>query len=182
MTTYVALVYSVVLPAGQRLKMADLRAMAQGLGLHHPRTIGATGNLIFESDNESARDLERHLEAAFTERFGKHVPIVIRTTAGWRRLVRTNPFSTEAAADPAKVAVRVMRSPIPKSMQSAMTRYVDDERIAVIAGDLWIHFASDPAKSRLVSALSAGRLEGVGTFRNANTVGKIGNAVTRKTA
>jgi len=180
MTTYVALLYSIVLPAGRRLQMADLRAVALGLGLRDPRTIGATGNLIFESENGSARDLEIKLEAVFAERFGKSVPIIIRDAATWRRLVRSNPFSTEAAADPAKVAVRVMRSAIPKSVQTAMTRYVDGARIAVVGGDLWIHFTGDPAKSRLISALNAGRLEGIGTFRNANTVGKIGEALLRK--
>lgn len=182
MTTYVALLYSVVLPAGQRLKMADLQAVAHGLGFRDPRTIGATGNLIFESDNGEVEDLESRFEAAFAERFGKHIAIIIRTAAAWRRLARANPFSAEAAADPARVAVRVMRSPIPKSTQSAMARYIDHERIAVIGGDLWIHFTGDPTKSRLISALNAGRLEGIGTFRNANTVGRIGDAVTPKTA
>jgi uncharacterized protein (DUF1697 family) len=161
--------------------MADLRAVALGLGLRDPRTIGATGNLIFESDDEQVRDLESRLETAFAERFGKHIAIIIRTAAAWQRLVRANPFSAEATADPASVAVRVMRTAIPKSAQAAMTRYVDDERITVIGGDLWIHFPSDATKSRLISALNAGRLEGIGTFRNANTVGRIGEAVTRKT-
>jgi uncharacterized protein (DUF1697 family) len=182
MTTYVALIYSVVLPAGQRLKMVDLQAVALGLGLRDPRTVGATGNLIFESDDEQIPELEQRLETAFAARFGKHVPIIIRSSAAWQRLVRANPFSAEAAADPAKVAVRVMRSAIPKSAQTAMARYVDDERIAIIRGDLWIHFPGDATKSRLISALNAGRLEGVGTFRNANTIGRIGEALLRKTA
>jgi uncharacterized protein (DUF1697 family) len=73
-----------------------------------------------------------------------------------------------------------MRSSISKGVESALTGYINDERIAVAAGDLWIHFPGDPARSRLLSALGARRLEGVGTFRNANTVGKIGEAVTRK--
>lgn len=59
MTTYVALLYSVVLPLGRRLAMAELRAMAQGLGLHDPRTIGATGNLTFDSDKASISELKK---------------------------------------------------------------------------------------------------------------------------
>ena len=177
MTTYVALLYSVVLPLGRRLAMAELRAMAQGLGLHDPRTIGATGNLTFESDEASISGLEHNLEAAFNARFGKHVAIIVRNADGWRRLLRANPFRDEAAADPQRVAVRVMRSPIPKGGESALARYLSDERIAVAGGDLWIHFTGDPTRSRLLSALGAGRLKGVGTLRNANTLKRIGDAV-----
>ena len=100
MTTYVALLYSVVLPLGRRLAMAELRAMAQGLGLHDPRTIGATGNLTFDSDKASISELEENLEAAFNVRFGKHVAIIVRNADAWRRLLRANPFRAEAT-DPA---------------------------------------------------------------------------------
>jgi uncharacterized protein (DUF1697 family) len=178
MTTYVALVYSVVLPLGRRLAMAELRAMAQGLGLHDPRTVGATGNLTFDSDKASISELEENLEAAFNVRFGKHVAIIVRNADAWRRLLRANPFRAEATADPQRVAVRVMRSPIPKGGENALARYVSDERIAVAGGDLWIHFTGDPARSRLLSALGAGRLKGVGTLRNTNTLRRIGDAVT----
>ncbi|MDN3276523.1 DUF1697 domain-containing protein [Frankia sp. RB7] len=178
MTIYVALLYSVVLPLGRRLAMAELRAMAQGLGLHDPQTIGATGNLTFESDEASASELEKNLEAAFNARFGKPVAIIVRNADSWRRLLRANPFRAEATADPERVAVRVMRSPIPKGGENALTRYISDERIAVAGGDLWIHFNGDPARSRLLSALGAGRLEGVGTLRNTNTLRRIGEAVT----
>jgi len=178
MTTYVALLYSVVLPHGRRLAMAELRAMAQDLGLHDVRTIGATGNLTFESDKESIGVLEKNLEAAFNARFGKHVAIIVRNAEAWRRLLRANPFRAEAAVDPEKVAVRVMRSPIPRGGANALTRYISDERIAVAGGDLWIHFTGDPARSRLLSALGAGRLQGVGTLRNTNTLRRIHDAVS----
>jgi uncharacterized protein (DUF1697 family) len=178
MTTYVALLYSVVLPLGRRLAMAELRAMAQGLGLRDPQTIGATGNLTFGSDKTSIGELEKNLEAAFNARFGKHVSIIVRNTDAWRRLLRANPFRDEATADPKRVAVRVMRDPIPKGGENALTRYISDERISVAGGDLWIHFKGDPARSRLLSALGAGRLNGVGTLRNANTLKRIGDAVT----
>ena len=178
MTTYVALLYSVVLPLGRRLAMAELRAMAQGLGLHDPRTVGATGNLTFESDKGAISQLETNLEAAFNARFDKHVAIIVRSADAWRRLLRANPYRTEATADPQRVAVRVMRNPIPRGGEKALTRYVSDERIAVAGGDLWIHFTGDPTRSRLLSALGAGRLKGVGTLRNANTLRRIGDAVT----
>src|SRR4029450_4665605 len=122
MTTYVALLYSVVLPLGRRLAMAELRAMAQGLGLHNPRARAAAAIRPCESERASFSGLEKNLEAAFYVRFGKHVAIIVRNADAWRRLLRANPFRAEATADPQRVAVRVMRSPIPKGSENALAR------------------------------------------------------------
>lgn len=55
MNDYVALLHSIVLGAGKRLIMADLRALAEELGFTDCRTLVATGNLVFA--------LKRHLSA-----------------------------------------------------------------------------------------------------------------------
>ena len=62
MATYVALLYSIGLGEGRRLVMADLRAMASKLGLEAPRTLIATGNLLFEANGVTVRQLEARLE------------------------------------------------------------------------------------------------------------------------
>ena len=55
MRTWVALVYSIVLGPGRRVGMADLRAVAAGLGFARPRTLLASGNLIFEAEGPDVR-------------------------------------------------------------------------------------------------------------------------------
>ncbi|HET8728764.1 MAG TPA: DUF1697 domain-containing protein, partial [Alphaproteobacteria bacterium] len=70
MTTYVALLYSIVLGQGRRLVMADLRAMAEGMGLRAPRTLVATGNLVFGAKEVPVAQLETELETAFERTFG----------------------------------------------------------------------------------------------------------------
>ena len=72
MRTWVALLYSIVLGPGRRVVMADLRALAGELGFERPRTLLATGNLIFEAEAADARAVEARLEPAFAARFGKH--------------------------------------------------------------------------------------------------------------
>ena len=119
--------------------MADLRAMAEDLGLTRPRTLVATGNLVFEADRTDARALEARLEPAFAARFGRHIDIIVRDADGWRRLVAGNPFPEAAASRPAQVAVRVMRAPLDAEAVDRLAPYAaDGERVAVVAGDLWL--------------------------------------------
>ena len=177
MTAYVALLYSIILGGGRRVVMADLKDMAEGIGLKNPRTLVATGNLVFETRKIKIATLEARLEAAFEEKFGRHVDIIARGAADWRKLVAKNPFAKEAAAHPGRVAMRVMRKPIPDdALATLKTALSQGEKLALIDGDPWIYFASGTASPKLLAALSQ-RPFGAGTFRAWNTVRRLGELV-----
>jgi len=176
MTTYVALLYSIGLGEGRRLVMADLRAMAARLGLEAPRTLIATGNLVFEARGTTVRQLEAELEAAFEEAFGRHVDIIVRNAAAWRNLIAGNPFLKESRIDGSRVVVRVSRLPVGNGVAPALEPYqTRGERVKVVGGDLWIHFADAPNRSKILPALTPGRLKGAGTLRNWNTIRRLGD-------
>ena len=172
--TWVALLYSIVLGGGRRVVMSDLRELAAGLGFARPRTLLASGNLLFEAEAPDARAVEARLEPAFAAAFGKPIDIIVRDGADWPRLLAGNPFPEASAADPAHVAVRVMRDPAEPAAEARLARYLaEGERVAVVGGDLWVHLPHGIGTSRLPGAITP-RREGVGTFRNWNTVQKIG--------
>lgn len=165
----VALLHSISLPAGHRLVMADLKEMAQTMGLGNPQTRHATGNLVFSSPADPGV-LEQQLEAAYQHRFGRQVDILVRRASDWQRLAAQNPFGTVAETEPSRVIVRVMRQPmLPDALQNLTERARDGEQLALVDGDLWIAFAGPPGLSRLASRLSRRHL-GIGTMRNWNTV------------
>lgn len=170
MNSYVALLYSIVLGAGRRVMMADLREMAEGLGYRSPRTLVATGNLVFETGQTAVRDLESPLEKAFSMTFGRHVDIIVRSGAGWLKLAASNPFHAEGEEDATRVHVRVMRDTLTETALAGLERYcVAGERLAIVDGNLWVHFRGKASESKLLGAMTTKRL-GVGTFRNWNTV------------
>lgn len=168
--TYVALLYSIVLTPQKRVVMADLRAMAEGLGYENVRTLVSSGNLVFDAPETVITDLEGRLEAAFPKTFSRHVDIVVRDAAGWLALAAANPFPEDADATPDQVAVRVMRNPVPVDAEARLRQAVAaDEKFAIVNGDPWIVFSRERPNSRLLAAMNHKRL-GVGTSRNWNTV------------
>lgn len=177
MQTYVALLYSIVLGEGRRVVMSDLRAMTEGLGLNNPRTLVATGNLVFETKETEIAALGRRLETAFQKTFGRHIDIIVRRADDWLKLAAGNPFPAESAAAADQVAVRVMRKPVPAEAVAALEAYIGkDERMQAVGGDIWIFFSRETPSSRLLAAVSHKRL-GVGTSRNWNTVRKLAEMV-----
>lgn len=173
MTIYVALLFSVVLTPQRRVAMADLKAMAEGLGLTNVRTLVSTGNLVFEAEGEPVSELERDLEAAFEATFGKHVDIICRDAASWKRLAAANPFPQESGTHPDRVGVRVMREPVTVAATARLrSRVAPAERLEIVDGDVWIVFGRDAGTSKLLSGLTHKSM-GIGTSRNWNTVRRL---------
>jgi len=175
--TYIALLYSIVLTPQRRVVMADLKAMAEGLGFTNPRTLAASGNLVFDAPETPIAELESRLEAAFPRTFGRHVDIIVRDATGWLALAAGNPFPNESLEAADQVAVRVMRRPVPATEIGSLKAYAAaDEKIAIVDGDIWIVFSRERPNSRLLSAVGHKRL-GIGTSRNWNTVRKLAEMV-----
>lgn len=170
MVTHVALLHSIVLAPGKRLVMADLKAMAEGLGFADPRTLVATGNLVFEAADQPVRAIEARLEEGFRQKFEKHVDIIVRTKDAWLRLAAKNPFPEVKGSE---VGVRVMRRPLAAEALSMLRRIADPGiRLAAVDGDLWIDFGGQASETKLLSHLTTKKL-GIGTLRNTNTVNRL---------
>ncbi len=166
MARYVALLHSIVLGAGRRVVMSDLKAMAESLGFRNVRTLVATGNLVFEAEPQLIASVEAQFEAGFAAAFGKHVDIIARDADAWLRLAEGNPFPEGIGSE---VIVRVMRQPLEPDALDRLAKYRQGERMAVVDGDLWIDFGLKASETKLLPVLTTKRL-GVGTMRNWNTV------------
>ncbi|WDR01155.1 DUF1697 domain-containing protein [Devosia algicola] len=170
---YVALLYSISLPAGRRLVMQDLKQMTLSIGLEAPHTLLSTGNLLFTTQQTEINNLEARLETAYAATFGRHVDFLVRDTLAWKNIVATNPFVDAAEQNASNVMVRVMRNPLSKEKVADIASAArDGERLATVSGNLWISFAEAPSRSKLLPLLTRQKL-GVGTIRNWNTARAI---------
>jgi uncharacterized protein (DUF1697 family) len=164
MTVYVALLRSVNLAGNSVLKMADLRAIAEELGLHCVKTYIASGNLLFVSDKPE-EELRQTLEKRLAMHMGRQVPVLVRTAEEMMDVAGANPFPEAAGNN--SVAV-FMNEPPPANLLETV-RNCDDERIATSAREIYVAYGEKGiGRSRLrIPAAEAG------TARNMNTVAKL---------
>jgi len=164
-TSYVALLRGVNLVGRSSLKMAELKVIAEELGLTSVRTYIASGNLLFRS-KESEEKLRRMLEKALREHMGKDVGVTLRTPAELDATVRANPF-TDVAGN--AVQVFFLNEMPPEDLLETIRNRADDERIATGAREVFVAYGERGiGRSRLrIPAAEAG------TARNMNTVRKL---------
>jgi uncharacterized protein (DUF1697 family) len=102
----VALLRGVNVGRGNRISMADLRALLSGLGCEEVRTLLNSGNAVFSSAKGSAKDAAARIEKALAATLGAPVRVIVLTAAELDRVLFENPLG-KIATNPSRLLVAV---------------------------------------------------------------------------
>jgi uncharacterized protein (DUF1697 family) len=80
---------------GITIAMADLQAMFRGLGYSGVRTVLASGNVLFTTDETDAAATKARIERALSDTFGYQAWIVLVDVDALAQVVRAFPFDAE---------------------------------------------------------------------------------------
>jgi uncharacterized protein (DUF1697 family) len=165
MTAFVALLRGVNLVGKSVLKMSDLKAVADDLGLQGARTYIASGNLLFAS-NRPEEQLRLMLERDLQAHMGKGVRVFLRTADEMTAVVEANPFAESPGN---RVQVFFINEAPPPDLLATVRNRADDERVALGVREVYVAYGERGiGKSRIrIPAAEAG------TGRNMNTVAKL---------
>jgi uncharacterized protein (DUF1697 family) len=98
----------------RQIRMADLKACLEAIGLREIKTIVASGNVRFESADDS--DLKARMEAAIAGTFGFDVGVVLRSKAEIIAMLANAPFGQlDPAADLTR-HVMLFDAPLPADL------------------------------------------------------------------
>jgi uncharacterized protein (DUF1697 family) len=165
MTVYVALLRGVNLLGASVLKMADLKAVAEELELGSPRTLIASGNLLFTS-NQPEHRVKQLLEDRLSAHMGRTVRAFVRTAEEMAAVAEANPFPDGPGN---MVQAFFMDEPPPADLLASVRNQADDERIAAGAREVFVAYGEKGiGRSRLRIPVADS-----GTARNMNTVAKL---------
>ena len=152
----------------RRVPMAELRAVAQSVGLEDPRTYLASGNLVARCapDVRGAADV---LAEALAARLGFAVDVVARDAAAWARYAADAPFPDVDA--PNRVLLYLPRDPAPVGVVDALSRRLGPgERAVATADGVWVFHGDGAGRSKLTPASIDAAFGSPTTGRNQRTV------------
>jgi uncharacterized protein (DUF1697 family) len=113
MTRFAAFLRGVNL-GGRTTKSADLVAAFVGMGLANARTLIASGNVLFDAEDEAA--VGTRIEAGLEEEFGFKIGVVLRRLEALHDMVAAQPFKAIPADADAKRYVALLREPVGRSL------------------------------------------------------------------
>ena len=172
MSMHIALLRAVNVGGTGKIKMADMRDMAQAMGFTQVSTVLQSGNLVFEGP--SAKDLEGRLEAELDKRFGLKSVVIVRSGAEWARIVAANPFPDEAKDDPSHTLAMPLKTAPSVEGESALQAAIKGrETVKLVNRTAYLVYPDGIGESKLTGAVIERHLGAKGTARNWNTVLKL---------
>ena len=169
MASTIALLRAVNVGGTGKLPMAELKAMAGGLGFDNARTYIASGNLLFETRLKEGA-VKARLEKRLAQYAGKPVGVIVRTAAEMKRVAVDNPFAEE----PGNRVVAIFLDAPPTDAALSGIRHHTDEQIALGKREIYVHYPTGMGQSRLVIPAAK-----AGTARNMNTVARLADLAKR---
>ncbi len=149
--------------------MAGLREAAEAVGLDGVSTYIQSGNLVFES-NRDASEISTALRSAILERFDIDVPVVLRDAQTFASIARSHPFEPDAS-DIRHLMVAFLDTEPSIATQEALPVGEFAPDVYRHGGrEIYIHYPSGSARSKLTAETIDQRLEVISTMRSWRTV------------
>jgi uncharacterized protein (DUF1697 family) len=152
----------------RRMKMEDLRAVYESLGLTDVRSHIQSGNVVFRAPRATAA---KRIEDAIEKRFGFRSEVVLRTPDELRDVIARNPFRE---FEPSKLLIWFMAlDPGEAARVKVRALETPPEKLHADGRELYIYFPDGQARTTLNLAAVGKAIGGGGTGRNWNTVTKL---------
>lgn len=170
----VALLRGVNVGGGNKVAMADLRALAEGLGWRDVRSYLASGNLVFRAKGQPDV-LTGALRDAMRSGMGVDVPVLVLDGAAVRDSLEQCPFVPD---DPRQVHVAYLFGDPAPDWALYETHAAVGDGLRVAGRVAWLHTPGGFGRSKLAARL--GRIVGADlTARNLRTVAALVDMLER---
>lgn len=176
MTTYIALLRGINVGGNRIIKMLDLKAMFQSLGVNNVRTYIQSGNVVFENDELPENLLSGTIERQIKEVFGFDVPVIIRTVEEMEQVIANNPFPLTEKDDFKRWYVSFLPAE-PSTLALEKLRIYENgpDQIQFVGREMYVLYEVSVSQSAL-SKVPFDKILGMPiTARNWNTVNKLVN-------
>jgi len=176
---YVALLRGINVGGRTLVKMAELKACLEALGLDDVSTYIASGNVLFESGANKTARLETMIEGAIEERFRLPVKVVVLDRAAYARIVKAIPKSWAGDASLRANVAFVRRGTDPKQVVRDLRPDPSVEQVKPVAGAILWATKRDAVNRSVMRKLIGGAAYKELTVRNLNTTLKLHELLTR---
>lgn len=171
MAIYIALLRSINVGGNNKIKMADLKNVLEGLELERVQTYIQSGNVLFES--QAAPDwLRLRIEEEIRAVFGISTTAILRTAAELEKIIADCPYANAALVEGESIHVSLLTEPpLQKAIDylAACERKRDEYQIH--GREVYFLLRQSILDSKLAKGMQ--KLGDIATTRNWNTMNKL---------
>ena len=174
MSTYIALLRGINVSGQKKILMADLKALFESQGFENVQTYIQSGNVVFECDKASTKEIARLIEAAIVKQYNYHVPTLVLTVKEIEISIERNPFIGQPHIDTKNLAITFLESiPYPENLEKLAKIDFPPDQFIVDDLKIYLNLPNGAGRTKLTNNLFENKLKVSATSRNWRTVNKL---------
>ncbi len=174
MPIYVSILRGINVGGHNKIKMDQLRASLEALGLERVKTYIQSGNVVFNTAKISPAALSKKIEAKILSEFGFSVSVISRTADEINKTIETNPFLREHGIDPEKLHVAFLyEAPAASALKKLASLTIAPDQSRCLGKELYLYFPNGVSGSSLWKHPLDRVLAVITTTRNWRTVNTL---------
>jgi len=174
MITYIAFLRGINVGGHKKIKMADLRALLEGLGYTDVMTYIQSGNVIFNSLEEDRDKLENRISGAIKNHYGFEVPVLVKTRTEINKILDKNPYNDHGDLASNKIYFVLLKEiPENKNIEATSTIFFENEKFEITPECVFLRCALGAGKAKCNINFFESKLKVTTTSRNYRTMTKL---------
>ena len=170
---YAAFLRGINVGGKNKIKMETLREVFSSLGFQTVKTYINSGNVIFETNKTTDKELAAKIEAAIEKQFGLNIKVMVRTIEEIKNIVETNPFAGQFETDKDLHVFFLDEELPPEKRDLLLSNNNENERYLVRNREIFCHLRVSVLDSLMGKDFIGKKLKVLATARNWRTVKKI---------
>ena len=181
MKTYISMLRGINVSGQKKIQMVQLRNLYESLNLVNVETYLQSGNVVFDSSEQVVSKLVDLIEAQIEESFGYAVPVFIRDTNDFQRIIGTNPFLNDKIEDSAKLHVTFLyTSPSRSKLSNLSIPKNDSDEFSIGDREIFLFCPNGYGRTKLSNSFFERKLDIRATTRNWKTVNALHNMAKQR--
>jgi uncharacterized protein (DUF1697 family) len=174
MSIYVAMLRGINVGGHKKIKMEQLRASLEAIGLQQVKTYIQSGNVVFKTAKTSPDAICRKIEKAILADFGHSVSVITRSGEAMKSVIDKNPFLKQRGIDHEKLHVMFLsEAPAASPIKQLEELVAAPDQLHCLGEEIYFYLPKGVAESILMKK-PLDRLLGVQTTtRNWRTVNTL---------
>jgi len=171
MKTYIALLRGINVGGHKKVPMAELRELLSNAGFENVQTYIQSGNVILESPDDNAQNIEDFIQKAIIDYFGFEVSILVRTRQELQAIIDNCPFSEEKMKDSYFMILHTV--PTTNSIESVSHISYPNEEFVITNACIYFYCSIGYGQTKFNMNSFERKLKVKGTSRNYRTMTKL---------
>ncbi len=154
--------------------MAELKELLVDQELKEVKTYIQSGNVLFKSEWDNTKELEKLLSAAILDHFKFNIPVIVKTVEQVKEILNQNPFKTDDEnLQKQNYFVLLNNWPIQDDIEKLTLEAYANEEFLVTNNCVYLKCNVGYGKAKLNNNLIERKLNVLATTRNYRTMNKM---------